>query len=1744
MLHPLSAKAQQILADRYDRIVETETGNYTATFMAVDRLTGQVVKIRLFAVDERLPGDAKSLSEQVGRLVGLTSDYVLKIHNYQDIRVNDMAGILVIQEAFNGVALRDMLPSFHRILQLEGHANREFCFVAVQMAEAVRAIHGAGLVHYAVNPLGFYFDPATRRFKLDGLAWEHAWSPESAAFVPDAFEAALPYLSPEQIGRLDLAVDFRANLYSLGVLFYEMLTGKHPFSATAPSGVLYGHTARSPLPPADANPALDNVLSRLVLKLLAKHPDDRYQSAAGLLFDLADLSSRFEEDRRVTDFIPGRKDASAEFAIPDRIYGRDKEMTLLRGHFDRARTGDLSVVMITGDTGVGKTEVVRRLGAYVREMGGVFLTGKFEQQQQSVPLPLGAPTTALESVANWLLSQSPESIERWREKILAAVSPNGQVLVDMIPEMALIIGEQPPLCDLPPMEASLRVAMVMEKFGSLILEKDHPVAFFFDDMQWADDVSLTHGLAFLLARERRYCLVLGTYRDNEVDATHPLMQYVEKLQQVGIGVETLRMSPLDLNRTTTMVAEILCRPETSVASLAGIVFEKTAGNPFFIRQFMNSLHASGLIYYDMHQGEWAWNTDRIAAADITDNVARLLSATIDKLSAATLTVLQTAACAGNRIDPGLLARILCRDRADIVAHMRIAMETGLLRSFVDTPTARQAPEKETAHVWEFAHDHILQAVYHTIPANTARGLHWSVGKALLAEDSSVATDKKIFDIAHQLRRGMPPDLTPDGKIELARLNLAAGRAAMESVGFETAARYFRHARELLPDNSWNSHYELSSAIHAGLAKCEFVIGDFDASERLFGLLLHRAPALPDRARAYNAMIELHTAVGNIDKALTLGRRALEMLGIRMPLRTNRLELVLMLLKLRFMWGFRRLSSVMEIPENKDELLSITETLLVNIGLPTYYVDPQLCQWLNTTGILLGIRNPKEGVPVQHAPLGLIILGAFLGSMFGFISMGRLYAKIGMRMLERQSPGTHRAIAYFVSAYFNRHWYQPARKNIDSFKRAYRQALKSGDISYACHSINGMSMVHLFLGDNLDMINAHHKRYETFIRNSRSPFNVSTYLAIQQFYRGLKGYTFSPVSLNEPGYDMTAEFAVAVEGGNLLLQFFLLLFQLKLFVIYRQWDNAVAVAERIRAKNYQPVGTLILTEYYFFSFLSAIALVAAGTPLEQSLRCRQQAALALKKMKQWRRLRPDNFEPMLRLMEAEQARTDSRPSKVLQRYRQAVASATAGGFTQLAALACESAGNYLSAHGDKIAARAYLIEARKAYEVWGATAKVRDMEKQYAAIFAVVSERAPSVLERMDYNAVVEALQAVSQEIMVGKLLTRLMEITMEATGANRAVFISNKDNRLFVEVERRGDEAGQTLLKAEPLLPEKRKLMVSVVYYVKQTQQLVVINDVNKAPAPFHKIEDTADPPRALVCMPMCRNRRLVGILYLENTLTSNVFRDDRIELLKLIASQAAISFENASLYEHVMKNEQDLKQLSEKLRNLYSELMLTEERERRRIATELHDRIGHALAGTKIGLEALAQSVAADHRQRLTEIIGMIDQSITDTRTLTFEISPPILYHLGLSAALDWLCEETQKKHGIRVSFTDSHSEAVIDQKMAVLCFQILRELMFNAVKHARADQIHLVLRLENDRLHLTIQDNGIGFDHARQVSGEALPDGGFGLFSINERLRLVEGRMDIDSGKNRGTLIDVIVPLKTTGTGSSGVDGFRSLS
>ncbi|MDY6905510.1 MAG: AAA family ATPase [Thermodesulfobacteriota bacterium] len=1741
----------------YKDVVEIGKNPLMALFRAVD--PARKAPVRLKHIDlELLPPDFREqIDEELAVLRAIDTEYLLKILDVKRFNETGKDTILISYQYFSDTTLADIGMDMDYFSDATQDKNMLFCNVASKMAAAVAELHKTGLLHRGLNPRAFCVDRSGRRIKLDPFVWQYAWLPEyQDVSTPDMLQHILPYIAPEQTGRMKHDVDLRANLYSLGILFHEMLTGRKPLISTDPLEIIYRHMA-DPLPsPRSLDADIMPILSDLVMKLLEKHPDDRYQSISGLRADLQEIQEKLSRNGQVRAITLGRHDVSPILRIPSRLYGREKEIATLRNRYDRVKAGGACILLVTGRAGVGKTEMVRDLGRYVRSSGGIFIEGKYDLYQRDI----SHRTTnfALISLVRWLLTRPPEEMVSWQKRIRDAISPNCQILIDLMPELEVVLGKQPPIYDLPPLETRLRVNLVIDQFVSLFLRKEHPLVVFLDDLQWTDQENLDRIMGFLLLKERRYCMLIGTYREDEVNDSHPVAKVMARIQNAHVPAETIPLGPLDMEQTAVMVGETLNKDAADVMPLATVIHEKTGGNPFFLRQFMRSLHDNGAIYYYFTVGRWLYDLDQVAAAEITDNVAAILFQKIQKLPTRTLKVLQVAACIGNPVSLSLLSVLIDFNRFRIMEHIQYALNEGILRvpplpsNNIHSPKVEDQTNHSSDHqdrgwsvpgrsgVFEFSHDRIQRAIYQTLPEDKAQAIHWKIGKAMLKKTSHQQMGEETFRIAYQFKRGMRFATDLQDKLELAELNLNAGKKAMESVSFETGLAYLRFAADLLPDNAWKDYYTLTHGIYTRLAKCEFVSGNLDRAAQLFSAILLNAASKLDKAKAYNAMIDLNTTAGNIDKALSLGREVLSLYGIRFPRKVRRLNLVLLLVRLRLVLGFRRIDFILDAEDwQVDADVDVVLETLTNLGMPAFYTDHNLYGWVVMTGNRIGLQQARlrGGVPLAYAPFAMVTLGAVLGATFDFLKLGRQCTAVGVKMLENAPYTAHRGIAYFVAAFFNRHWYEHVRKNIDFLQASYREAFNVGDTSYAGLSINAMILPRLFLGDNLDDIFKGFARHQSFIQRTGSPFVITIFRDNMQFYRCLKGLTVSRISLNDDQYDEDARYRDIVESGNHFHLFLFRLIYLKLYVLFHEWEKAFDVAEKMLPLLKLSLPTLHYTEYHFYRFLTAAALVHNSSDRAYRKSARRKMPVGLRKMRKWARRSPENFECMLLLMEAEYAKVAGKESRAMDYYRQTVRLAKIRGTHHIAAMTCELAGIYLRACGDSLAGGVYLAEAGKLYHKWGATSKTADMEKHYPDDMTMTTVfPAASPVQRFDYRSIVSALQAISTEIVVNSLLQKLMNAIMESAGANRVVFLSYKENdELVVEMERQAGRREDSNLKSEPLKYLHEPLMASVVYYVERTQKVFVIDDMENPPGFVQGVTGHHKAPESIVCLPVLRQRHLVGILYLENHMAAGVFTPDRIEILEMIASQAAISFENATLYEHLLKKEQDLQLLSENLRNLYSELLLTEERERRRIATELHDRIGHALANAKIGLEVIRNQGAGAHEKRIQDILAVIEQSITDTRTLTFELSPPILYHLGLGAAIDWLCEEIQNKHDLTVTFKDTTEDRKISHNIAVLCFQATRELIFNVVKHAHATSVKVSLaELANEYVQIIIQDDGVGFDVFRQYK-EMDKNSGFGLFSINERLRLIDGTMTIDSEQGNGTTITMTVPAgaETTATG-----------
>jgi predicted ATPase/signal transduction histidine kinase len=1411
----------------------------------------------------------------------------------------------------------------------------------------------------------------------------------------------------------------------------------------------------------------------------------------------------------------GDKDQEGPFVLPDLWFGRESQLEFLKQTYTRTRYGEGSVIIIKGNPGIGKTELVNRFGAYVRSSGGIFLAGKFERNGN--PVPASGPRKALADLGQWLLSRPSGAVSSWRDKILSAVSPNGQIVIDLIPELENVIGKQDPPCDLPPIEANLRVSMVMDKFGSLFLTKDHPVVYFLDDLQWADKDSLDLCLGFLVAKNRRYLMAVGTYRDTEVDDNHPVAHFLGKIRRTSIPCEAIAIDPFDLSETGSMVSNILKTNPGSVTALAGMVHDTSGGNPFVIRQFMKSLADQGLIRFDSSRQSWTCESEGIGKTGTGDILANLLGATLSRLEGPTLIVLQAASCSGNRIDRDLLTRVLDVPLEFVDHHIGIAVQTGILRR-----------KESDSTVVEFIHDHMLHAVYQTFDEDKAGFLHWKTGKAM-AMGLKNGAGHSIFDTVAQFRKGQAYVVSPMEKTGLAEMNLTAGQRAMETISFKTASEYLRDAASLLPGNCWETRYILAWEIHSRTAKCEFVMGNYSESERLFNLVLEKSRTVLDKIRTCNAMVELFTTRGDIHKALAIGRTGLGLLGMQTPPSPGKLRLILLLGKLRLIWAIKSVPGLLSDPSlKKEEPLATTLSLISSMGFPAFYVNPRLCLWLIIKGCFLGLENPEKDFPAEHAAYGLVALGAMIGSMFGFHQMGGDYTRTGHALMARFPVSPHQPMAHFVSAFYG-HFTEPAVKSVEHIRKAYRLALKVGNIGYAGHSINVMFLSRMFTGDDLDDIHTYHKRHAGFITGIDSQFITSTYRVLDRFYLCLKGRTESPVSLDGEGFRVDDYFRTALRQGNMILSFVVLLVQLKLHVLYRQWVPAMAIAERFDSFAQIPEGSLILAEFYFYMYMAATPLIKDMPRGKKLAALRKRMAVCMGKMKKWAVLCPENFRHTLILMEAEKAAARNRAGKALSLYRKAIEQSKDTGYTHITAMACEHAGRFLFKRNDTISGRSYIEEAGRYYALWGATAKTGALEKEYPFLSSSGAFPSRSLqFSPMDMVSLTNALRSISEEIVVRKLLVRLMRIIVENTGADRVVFISHKNGRLFMEVESRGLEWAGTRVMDEQLVEAVDSPISWTARHVQSTLKPVVLDSGCSESIVSRKIGEFNNPPRSLLSLPMLRKDHLVGILYLEHSFKTGLFTKDRVEFVRMIAAQTAISYENATLYEHVIKNERDLDTLSRKLRSLHSQLLFTEENQRRQIASDLHDRIGHALATVKMGLQSMTGTLDEKNRETAGTLLAAIDQSITDTRSLVFELSPPVLYHFGLGAALEWLCEETRKKHGIRVTFTDLSPEnnrrTEPGQNTAILCFQAVRELVFNAVKHARAGSIDVMLDIR-ETIRLRVLDNGQGFDmDNRGITEER--NRGFGLFGISERLQLIGGTMAISTSLGKGVLVTMDIP------------------
>ncbi|HEY1942940.1 MAG TPA: AAA family ATPase [Roseiarcus sp.] len=1370
-----------------------------------------------------------------------------------------------------------------------------FLSVAIGIAKALGRVHQRGLVHKDIKPANILVDGATGEVRLTGFGIASRLPRERQAPEPPEFIAGtLAYMAPEQTGRMNRSIDFRSDLYALGVTLYEMLTGELPFAASDATGWVHCHIARKPTPPEERVAGIPGPLAAIVMKLLAKTAEDRYQTAAGVAVDLRKCLAEWESDRSIEPFPLGASDVSDRLMAPETLYGREHEIETLLGAFDRVvANGATELVLVSGYAGIGKSSVVNELQKALVPPRGLFASGKFDQYKHDIPYATLAH--AFRSLVRPLLGESEMELGLWRNALSEALAPNGQLIVNLIPELELVIGKQPQVADLPPQDAQNRFQMVFRRFLGVFARKQHPLALFLDDLQWLDTATLDLLEHLVTHPDVRRLLLVGAYRDNEVGPAHPLMRTLEAIRKAGEKVEEIVLTPLGLNDIGRLVTDAVhCEPERA-RPLAQLVHEKTSGNPFFAIQFLTALHEDGFLVFDPVAPAWRWDIDRIRARSYTDNVADLLVEKMERLSVSTQEAMKQLACFGNVADVATLTLIYEETEEGVHAALWEAVYAGLVL------------RQENAYT--FLHDRIHQAAYSLIPEESRADLHLRIGRALLTSMTPDRLAEHMFDVANQFNRGAARLIDQDEKAQVATIDLRAGRRAKASAAYASARVYLTAGIALLDERDWGSQYELMFSLRFELADCEFLTGNIEEAEQLIVGLLQRATSKVDQARVYTLDVSLRTAKSENRQAVDSALTCLRLFGIDIPAHPTQSQVQAEYDTVWQTLNGRSIESLINLPLMTNPELQAAMRVLEVLPASAYHTDFHLY-------CLMACRMAKIGM--QHgvseaSPHGFAFLGIILGPAFHRYSEGCRFAELACHLVDKHGFVASRAKVY-LTAGITAPWTQPIGTAIDFMRATFRTAIETGDLTYACFSMDHCITYCLLRNDPLDAVWRESEKSLHFVRNARFQDVAAVIVSQQRFIATMQGRTATFSSFSDTQFDEAA-FEAQLAGNSPTTVCLYWILKLKARFLSGDYAEALASADKAKGLLWASAIHVQRLDYFCYAALTVAALYENVSANEQQ-EWREVLTAHQEQLREWAENHPPTFADKHALVSAEIARLEGRDADAMRLYEQAIQSARQNGFAQYEGLAHELAARFYAARGVERFAHVYLLDARRCYLQWGALGKVRQLEERYPHL---QEERAPTLraatigapVAQLDFEAAVKASQAVSGEIILENLIKTLMVIAVEHAGAERGLLILPRGDQLWVEAEATTNrKVVEVNLRRALVTPSD--LPLAILQYVVRTQELAISDDASRE-KPFSADEYVASRHvRSVLCLPLIKQTKLVGVLYIENNVATSVFAPPRIAVLKLLASQAAISLENSRLYRDLAEREAKIRRLVE----------------------------------------------------------------------------------------------------------------------------------------------------------------------------------------------------------------------------------------
>lgn len=1652
--------------------------------------------------------------------------------------------------------------------------------IGARLAATLAELHGRGIVHHGIRPDAVLYDAVNGGVWLIDFADAGRASPRPAATAATTLSAArLTYRSPEQTGRMDRATDHRSDLYALGVLLYEALCGAPPIRSDDPLELIHWHIAGVAVEPVRIEPSVPAPLSEIVMKLLTKAPDERYQTASGLVADLERCARDWATHSRIEPFALGQHDGSGELVISSRLYGREAEVACLLGAFERAcvaHTGRAEIVLVEGYAGIGKTTLIQQLYRPIVRQKGYFIAGKFDQVVRGVPF--GALIQAFRGLVQQWLTESEAQLARWRDTLRHVLGNNGGVLAEVIPEIEFIIGPQQAPPALGSIESQNRFQRVLQNFVAALAQPAHPLVLFLDDLQWADAATLGLLEPLLTEGEIRSLLLVGACRDNELDAAPRLARTLALLESAGVALQRVALGPLTGHDVTDLVADTLrCEPARA-EPLARLIERKTGGNPFFVTQFLKMLEREGLLSFDVAQARWVYRIAEIADAPLADNVIDLMTGSIRRLPSKAQYALTLAACIGNRFDQGTLAIVSEQSAVQTVDDLERAIDAGLIVAMA--PVSARTDDatddgQADASTFMFLHDRVQQAAYALIPEDRRRMVHLTVGRLLRARTSAEQLDARLFDVVHHLNLGRALIASVDERLDVARLDLAAGRRAKSSTAHDTALELLSAGSELLDAAAWDADYELCFALRLEAAECEYLCGHFESALECYAQLDRLARTPIDQARVTRLRsVQLENMARYADSIAT-ARVGLALFQVAFPDDEEGKVLALAheMGRIESLRADRDISTLVALPTMVDPEVRMVMSMLTDIWSAAYIIgDPTLARLISATLVRLSLEHGN----VEESAYGYVTHAITVGAMRGEYAQAFEYGRLALAVNQRFDDTRRRAKIY---QQFNAHvnfWCQPIDSCCAYAREACRSGLESGDFLYAAYGAGTEPWAAMAATQDLVQFERDYEPSVALIEKLKNTGFADSVRLLVNWSRALQGRTDTPLSFSDASLDEAAYLQRYREHP-----FFMTIHaiaRLHLCCLLGSRSEALAAAHHAGTLVRNVPGTIwpLICDLW-----TALALAANHDDQSGDDRVRGLAELT-RVQSMFESLSghcAQNFMCPALLLAGEIARIDGRIDDALALYARAIEFTEGLPLLNYSALGHELCGRCLVDHGRPALGRMHLAQARACYARWGAAAKVDAMQRQYPVLMARASavsadptmtiaahdshdaEGAAIVGERLDgldLVSLTKATQAIAAEIELDALLAQLMHIAIENAGAERGALVLEGEEGPKVHAL----DALDAPLGAEAVpLEASRSVPVGIVNYVRRTARSVVLAQADADE------QHGADPyvlrckPRSLMCVPVQRQGRLVGVLYLEHSRVGGAFTADRMRTLQVLSTQAAISLENARLFarqkEEIAERERAQTQLAAALAEV-ERMSAQLEAENSYLRRDLIANVSHDLRTPLVSIRGYLEVLAAkgdsldppkrqsylDTAVRQTEHLGTLIDDLFELAKLDFK---------GISLQresfnLAELASDVLQKFQLLADGKHIALRLAADAKLPrvhadlSLIERVLDNLVGNALKFtSNGGCVSISLSADARVIQVCVDDDGAGIPQAdlpfifdrfyRAPGGRDASVGGAGLgLAITKRILDLHGGSIAAQSGGKGATFRFALPLPLT--------------